>query len=56
MGENKVIMGYYHIRVTSLEQLSLAEFSGELAGPTVYENGHKRSNITEVDEQKITQT
>jgi hypothetical protein len=27
--------------VTSLEQLSLAEFSGEKARPKVYENGHK---------------
>ena len=29
------------VRVTSLEQLCLAEFSGELARPKVYENGHK---------------
>ena len=28
-------------RVTSLEQLSLAEFRGDLVGPKVYENGHK---------------
>ena len=28
-------------RVTSLEQLSLAEFSGEYAGPKVYEKDHK---------------
>jgi len=28
-------------RVTSLEQLSVAEFSGEQASPKVYENGHK---------------
>ena len=28
-------------RVTSLEQLSLAEFSGEQARPKVYENDHK---------------
>ena len=28
-------------RVTSLEQLSLAEFSGELVRPKVYENNHK---------------
>ena len=28
-------------RVNSLEQLSLAEFSGEKARPKVYENGHK---------------
>jgi hypothetical protein len=27
--------------VTSLEQLSLAEFSGEEVRPKVYENGHK---------------
>ena len=30
-----------YIRVTSLEQLSLAEFSVEYARPKVYENGHK---------------
>ena len=29
------------IRVTSLEQLSVAEFSGEQARPKVYENEHK---------------
>ena len=29
------------LRVTSLEQLSLAEFSGELVRPKVYENDHK---------------
>ena len=28
-------------RVTSLEQLSLAEFSGELVRPKDYENNHK---------------
>ena len=28
-------------RVTSLEQLSVAEFSGEYAMPKDYENGHK---------------
>ena len=27
--------------MTSLEQLSVAEFSGESARPKVYENGHK---------------
>ena len=27
--------------MTSLEQLSVAEFSGELARPKAYENGHK---------------
>ena len=27
-------------RVTSLKQLSLAEFSGEKTRPNVYENGH----------------
>ena len=32
---------YIRVRVTSLEQLSLAEFSGEYARPKVYENGHK---------------
>ena len=30
-----------YIRVTSLEQLSLAEFSGEYARSKVYENDHK---------------
>ena len=30
-----------YVRVTSLEQLSLAEFSGELARPNVYENSNK---------------
>ena len=29
-------------RVTSLEQLSVAEFSGEETRSKVYENGHKR--------------
>ena len=29
-------------RVTSLEQLSVAEFSGENTKPKVYENGHKK--------------
>ena len=29
------------VRVTSLEQLSVAEFSGEKARPKDYENGHK---------------
>ena len=29
-------------RVTSLEQLSIAEFIGELARPKVYENSHKK--------------
>ena len=28
--------------MTSLEQLSLAEFSGEQTRPKVYENGHKK--------------
>ena len=32
---------YQHVRVTSLEQLSIAEFSGEKARPKVHENGHK---------------
>ena len=31
-----------YIRVTSLEQLSVAEFSGELTRLKVYENGHKK--------------
>jgi hypothetical protein len=29
-----------HFRVTSLDQLCLAEFSGELVRPMVYENDH----------------
>ena len=29
-------------RVTSLEQLSVAEFRGEETKPKVYENGHKK--------------
>ena len=32
---------YVVIRVTSLEQLSVAEFSGEYTSSKVYENGHK---------------
>ena len=28
--------------MTSLEQLSVAEFSGEYTKPKVYENGHKK--------------
>ena len=31
-----------HNRVTSLEQLSLAEFSGEYARPKINENEHKK--------------
>ena len=31
----------WYIRVASLEQLSVAEFSGEQTRPKVYENGHK---------------
>ena len=35
-------MTYYKFfRVTSLEKLSVAEFSGEKARPKIYENGHK---------------
>ena len=35
-------MTYYKFfRVTSLEHLSVAEFSGEKARPKIYENGHK---------------
>ena len=30
------------LRVTSVEQLRLAEFSGEQTRPKVYENGHKK--------------
>ena len=37
----RLTKGYYKYRVTSLEQLSLAEFSGEKARPKVYENGLK---------------
>ena len=33
---------YTYIRVTSLEQLSLAEFCGEYSRPKVYENGQKK--------------
>ena len=33
---------YVVIRVTSLEQLSVAEFSGEQTRLKVYENGHKK--------------
>ena len=31
-----------NIYVTSLEQLSIAEFSGEYTRPRVYEKGHKK--------------
>ena len=31
----------FKFRVTALEQLSVAEFSGEQASPRVYEIGHK---------------
>ena len=41
-------------RVTSLEQLSVAEFSGEQASPKVYENGHKNVLGIWIDlEQKV---
>ena len=36
-------------RVTSLEQLSVAEFSGEKARPKVYENGHKNVLVIWLD-------
>jgi hypothetical protein len=36
-------------RVTSLEQLSLAEFSGEEARPKVYENDHKNALVIWLD-------
>ena len=36
-------------RVTSLEQLSVAEFSGDLARPKVYENGHKNVLVIWLD-------
>ena len=39
--ENILLSSPNSIRVTSLEQLSVAEFSGELAMPKVYENGLK---------------
>ena len=32
----------YYSRVTSLKQLSIAEFSGEYTRPKVYENGQKK--------------
>ena len=32
---------FIRVRVTPLEQLRLAEFSGELARPKGYENGNK---------------
>ena len=35
---------FENVRVTSLEQLSIAEFSSE-STPKVYENGHKRFYI-----------
>ena len=37
------------VRVTSLEQLSVAEFSGEKARPKVYENGHKNVLVIWLD-------
>ena len=36
-----LIQSYLTFRVTPLKQLSLAEFSGELVRPKVYENNHK---------------
>ena len=39
--KNNMCLGVCYFRVTSLEQLSLAEFSGESAWPKVYENGLK---------------
>ena len=38
-------MGISYIRVTPLEQLSIAEFSGDQARPKVYENGHKNALV-----------
>ena len=35
--------------MTSLEQLSVAEFSGEKARPRVYENGHKNVLVIWLD-------
>ena len=35
-------------RVTSLEQLSVAEFSGEKARPKFYEKGHKNTQKTRI--------
>ena len=46
MPDPKVTQPYFGqpnkvIRVTSLEQLSLAQFIGELVRPKVYENDHR---------------
>ena len=38
----RIPLGGMLLRVTSLEQLSLAEFSGEKTRPKVNENGHKK--------------
>ena len=50
---NKSILGRVvkikFIRVTSLEQLSVAEVSGDLARPKVYENGHKNVLVIWLD-------
>ena len=40
---------YIQYRVTSLEQLSVAEFSGEQARPKVYKNGHKNVLVIWLD-------
>ena len=40
------------LRVTSVEQLSLAEFSGEQTRPKVYENGH--TNVPGIQMDSVT--
>ena len=42
-GLTELITVQWPSRVTSLEQLSLAEFSGEKTRPMDYENGHKNT-------------
>ena len=41
MAFKTLVMTWTSIRMTSLEQLSLAEFSGEYVRSKVYENDHK---------------
>ena len=41
MHDNLISATYMLPRVTTLEQLSVAEFSGEYTRPKVYENGHE---------------
>ena len=40
--QKKYIISTTFIRVTSLEQLSVAEFSDEYAKPKAYENDHRK--------------